>query len=98
MQPQRRDSCAVGKVCSYAEEIRIKPLETVGVVRDNALTGQVEYWDWTCYPTYQDLAARTSPKSLGAGVLLLFSKTYHIGQIYVSHRSMILGEMALRGV
>jgi hypothetical protein len=31
----------VGKVCSYAEEIRIKPLETVGVVRDNALTGQV---------------------------------------------------------
>jgi hypothetical protein len=49
-------------------------------------------------PTYQDLAARTSPRSLGAGVLLLFSKTYHIGQIYVSHRSMILGEMALRGV
>jgi len=33
----------VGKVCSHAEKIRIKPLETVGVVRDNALTGQVEY-------------------------------------------------------
>jgi hypothetical protein len=42
-QPQRRDSRAVGKVCSCTEKIRIKPLETVGVVRDNALTGQVSF-------------------------------------------------------
>src|SRR5271163_330449 len=41
-QPQRRDSRAVGKVCSCAEKIRIKSLETVGVVRDNALTGEVK--------------------------------------------------------
>ena len=42
MQPQRRNSRAVGKVCSWAEKIRIKSLETVGVVRDNAHTGKVK--------------------------------------------------------
>ena len=60
MQPQRRDSCAVGKVCSYAEEIRIKPLETVGVVRDNAVTGQVksEQNHMSGNATYQALGPR----------------------------------------
>ena len=55
MQPQRRDSCAVGKLCSYAEKIQIKPLETVGVVRDNALTGHVECLgkDLSGNPTYR---------------------------------------------
>src|ERR1700677_3882798 len=33
-QPWRRDPRAVGKVCSWTEKIRIKSLETVGVVRD----------------------------------------------------------------
>ena len=36
-QPQRRDSRATGKVYSCAEKIPIKSLETVGVVRDNAV-------------------------------------------------------------
>src|ERR1700678_3628994 len=40
-QPQRRDSRAMGKVCSWTEKIRIKSLETVGVVRDNAVTGHL---------------------------------------------------------
>jgi hypothetical protein len=39
-QPQRRDWRAIGRVCSRTEKIRIKSLETVGVVRDNALTGR----------------------------------------------------------
>ena len=43
MQPQRRDSRAVGKVCSYAEKIRMKPLETVGVVRDNAVIVHLKF-------------------------------------------------------
>src|SRR5208283_2899298 len=42
MQPQRRDSRAVGKVYSCAEKIKRKSLEMVGVVRDNALAGQVK--------------------------------------------------------
>ena len=40
-QPWRRDPRAVGKVCSWTEKIRIKSLETVGVVRDNAVTEHV---------------------------------------------------------
>jgi hypothetical protein len=36
-QPQRRDSRAMVEVCSCAEKIRIKSLEMVGVVRDNAV-------------------------------------------------------------
>jgi hypothetical protein len=38
-QPQRHDSSAIGRVCSCAEKIRMKSLETVGVVRDNAVIG-----------------------------------------------------------
>src|SRR5271155_1131080 len=41
-QPQRRDSRAMGQVCSWTEKIRIKSLETVGVVRDNAVIGHME--------------------------------------------------------
>jgi len=33
----------VGKVCAWTEKARIKSLETVGVVRDNALTGKVDF-------------------------------------------------------
>src|SRR5271155_3986060 len=44
-QPKRRDSRAVGKVCAWTEKIPIKPLETVGVVRDNAVSGQVALSD-----------------------------------------------------
>jgi hypothetical protein len=40
-QPRRRDSRAIGRVCSWTEKIRIKSLETVGVVRDNAVTGKM---------------------------------------------------------
>src|ERR1700678_2516276 len=43
-QPWRRDPRAVGKVCSWTEKIRIKSLETAGVVRDNAETGQVIFF------------------------------------------------------
>src|SRR5271154_7121206 len=32
----------MGQVCWWTEKARIKSLETVGVVRDNAETGQVE--------------------------------------------------------
>ena len=45
-QPQRRDSRAMGKVCSWTEKIRIKSLETVGVVRDNAVTGHLLLTDF----------------------------------------------------
>jgi hypothetical protein len=38
MQPPRRDSRVMGQECWWAEKIRIKSLETVGVVRDNALS------------------------------------------------------------
>jgi hypothetical protein len=41
-QPQRRDSRVMGEVCGWTEKTRIKSLETVGVVRDNAETGEVE--------------------------------------------------------
>ncbi len=41
-QPPRRDSRAMAKVCSCAEKIRIKSLEMVGVVRDNAVTSKVK--------------------------------------------------------
>src|SRR5271155_3822918 len=41
-QPERRDSRAVGRVCSWTEKIRIKSLETAGVVRDNAVIVQVK--------------------------------------------------------
>jgi len=35
-------------VCAWTEKIPIKPLETVGVVRDNALTREVKfYFIWT---------------------------------------------------
>jgi hypothetical protein len=40
-QPQRHGSRVMGQVCSYAEKIRIRSLETVGVVRDDAVTRQV---------------------------------------------------------
>src|SRR5271155_3388772 len=42
-QPKRRDSRAAGKVCAWTEKIPIKPLETVGVVRDNAAIGHVKF-------------------------------------------------------
>jgi hypothetical protein len=32
----------MGEVCGWTEKTRIKSLETVGVVRDNAETGEVE--------------------------------------------------------
>jgi hypothetical protein len=38
-RPPRRDSRAVGKVCSRTEKIRKGSLETVGVVRDDAVIG-----------------------------------------------------------
>jgi len=34
----------VGKVCSWTETIRIKSLETAGVVRDKAVTVHVKFW------------------------------------------------------
>jgi len=40
-QPPRRDSRVMGQVCGWTEKTRIKSLEMVGVVRDNALTGKV---------------------------------------------------------
>jgi hypothetical protein len=42
-QPHSRDSRARTPVCSWTEKIRIKSLETVGVVRDNAVTGEVKF-------------------------------------------------------
>jgi hypothetical protein len=39
-QPPRHDSRAKGKVCAWTEKIRRKSLETVGIVRNNAFTGQ----------------------------------------------------------
>ena len=33
----------MGEVCACTEKTRIKSLETVGVVRDNALTGGVDF-------------------------------------------------------
>src|SRR5271170_1978642 len=42
-QPQRHDSSAIGRVCSCAEKIRMKSLEMVGVVRDNAVTGEMDF-------------------------------------------------------
>jgi hypothetical protein len=42
-QPHRRDSRARTQVCSWAEKIRIKALETVGVVEDNALMVHVKF-------------------------------------------------------
>ena len=47
---QRRYSRAVRKVCSCAEKIRIKSLETVGVVRDYALILHVNFQvsDYAC--------------------------------------------------
>jgi hypothetical protein len=41
-QPRRRDSRVIGQVCRWTEKSRIKSLETVGVVRDNAETGHVD--------------------------------------------------------
>jgi hypothetical protein len=59
-QPWRRDPRAVGKVCSWTEKIRIKSLETAGVVRDNAVTGQVksEQNHMSGNATYQALGPR----------------------------------------
>jgi len=33
----------MGQVCGWTEKTQIKSLETVGVVRDNAVTGEVEF-------------------------------------------------------
>ena len=45
-EPLRHDPRAMAKVCSWTEKIRIKSLETVGVVRDNAVTGHLLLTDF----------------------------------------------------
>jgi hypothetical protein len=47
-QPQRRESRVIGQVCRWTEKSRIKALETVGVVRDNAETGHVDLRKSSC--------------------------------------------------
>src|SRR5271155_4177886 len=48
----------MGQVCGWTEKTQIKSLETVGVVRDNAETGQVESSEkqMSGNATYQELS------------------------------------------
>src|ERR1700677_2872294 len=70
-QPWRRDPRAVGKVCSWTEKIRIKSLETAGVVRDNAVIGQVDFVEFLpslvgCFlivPFHRSSSTATTPRN-----------------------------------